>query len=241
MSIDLSPAFFDVQLRFANSITRVSLFSFEEAIFRFTNIYLQFLDRSFDPAHSVWQTYLEGLRLASDQALWTYTFYERRRQSVSSSPYGCFQYTYLANEHTIRLHFTNADASGYGPLGRDRMPARLQELKALFTEIKQRYADAQYVRGVSWLYNLEAYKRLFPPQYTSSMKIIDGEFQYLALWGQFLLRNGLIREPLASSFLSCCGQQCSQTGLLRCFPYSVLQPSCPITVFYEFFEDLSLP
>ena len=240
MSIDLSPAFFDVQLRFANSITRVSHFSFEEAIFRFTNIYLQCLDRSFNPAHPVWQTYLEGLQQASDQALWTYAFYEGHRKPVSLSPYGCFQYTYLADEHTIRLHFTNADTSGCGPLSRDRMPARLQELKALFTEIKQRHAEAQHVRGVSWLYNLEAYKRLFPPQYTDAMKIIDDEFQYLALWGQFLLRDGKVRESLASSFLSCCCQQYSLEGLMHCFPYSVLQPSCSIAAFYEFYEDIFL-
>jgi hypothetical protein len=238
MSIDLSPAFFDVQLRFANAITQLSKFSFEEAIFRFTNIYLQCLGRSFDPAHPVWQAYLEGLWLAPDQALWTYTFYERYRKFFSPSPYGCFMYTYLANEHTIRLHFTSADASGYGSLSRNRMPARLRELKALFTEIKQQHVDAQYVRGVSWLYNLEAYKRLFPLQYTSSVKIIDDEFQYLALWGQFLRRDGQVRETLVSSLLSCCRQQCSLEGLLHCFPYSVLQTSCPISAFYEFYNVL---
>lgn len=239
MSIDLSPAFFDIQLRFARSITQISHFSFEEAVFRFTNIYLRCLDRSFNPAHPVWQTYLEGLLHSSDQALWTYAFYKSHRTPASLSPYGCFQCTYLSGERTIRLHFTNADTSGNGPLSRSRIPARLQELNALFTEIKQRHPEAQQVRGVSWLYNLEAYKRLFPPQYTDAMKIIDGEFQYLALWGQFLQRDGRVREALASSFLSCCCQQSSLEGLMRCFPYSILQPSCSIAAFYEFYECLS--
>jgi hypothetical protein len=234
--INLSPAFFDIQLRFAGSITRVSHFSFEEAIFRFTNIYLQCLGRSFDPVHPDWQIYLNGLRQTSDQALWTYAFYESRKKHIPPSLNGCFQYVYLADKRTIRPHFINTDTSGYGPLSRERMPARLQELKALFTEIRQRHEDTQYVRGVSWLYNLEAYKRLFPAQYTHAMEIMDGEFQYLALWGQFLQRDGQIREPLVSSFLSCCRRKRRLEDLLVCFPYPVLQTSCPIAAFYKFYE-----
>lgn len=241
MSIDLSAGYFDLQLRFAKNIARVSYFSFEEAILNFTNIYLQCLGRSFDTTHPAWQTYLEGLHQVSDQAHWTFAFYENRREMAFLSPFGCFQYAYLAEEHAIRLHFTNTDASSYGPLSQKRMPARLHELKTLFAEIKQRHPDAQMVRGVSWLYNIDAYKRLFPPEYTSTMEIVDGEFQYLALWGQFLQRDGELRSSLAHSFLSCCRQNTTLDDLTRCFPFPVLVPSCPITLFYEFYEGLSLP
>ncbi|GHO87133.1 hypothetical protein KSZ_51390 [Dictyobacter formicarum] len=51
--MDLSPAFFDLQLRFADSIVRVSHLSFEEALLNFTNLYVQFIGRSFNPAHPV--------------------------------------------------------------------------------------------------------------------------------------------------------------------------------------------
>ncbi|BCL83785.1 hypothetical protein ccbrp13_62500 [Ktedonobacteria bacterium brp13] len=239
MSIDLSPAYFDLQLRFADSITQVSQLNFEEAILRFTNIYLQCLGRSFDPTHPAWRVYLEGLNQAPDQAQWTFAFYESRREPISPSPYGCFQYVYQADEQAIHFHFTNADKSGYGPLSQKRRWVRLQELQTMFAQIKQQYPDAQHVRGGSWLYNLEAYKRLFPPQYTSSMEVVDEEFQFLALWGQFLQRDGQIRPSLAHSFLSRCRQQQTLEGLTRCFPYQVLEPFCSIAVFYDFYENLS--
>ncbi len=239
MSIDLSPAYFNLQLRFADSIARVSHFSFEEAILSFTNIYLQCFDRSFDPTHPAWQTYLEGLHQAPDQAQWTFSLYESRREAAFPF-HRCFQYAYLPDEQVIHFHFTNGNVSGYGPLSKERRPARLLELKTMFAEVKQQQPDAKHVQGCSWLYNLDAYKRLFPPQYTSSMEIVDEEFQFLALWGQFLQRNGQIHLPLAHSFLSSCRPQQTLEGLLRCFPYRVLEPSCAIAVFYEFYESLSL-
>lgn len=238
MSIDLSPAYFDLQLRFADAIAQVSQFSFEEAILRFTNIYLQCLGRSFDVTHPAWQGYLEGLHRTANQAQWTFAFYESRRESISPFLYGCFQYVYLADEQVIHFHFTNADRSGHGPLSQERRDVRLQELQTMFARIKQQYPDARHVRGCSWLYNLEAYKRLFPPEYTSTMEVVEEEFQFLALWGQFLRRDGQIRQSLAHSFLASCHQQRTPEGLTHCFPYQVLEPFCPITVFYEFYESL---
>jgi hypothetical protein len=240
MSIDLSPAYFDLQLRFADALAQVSHLSFEEALLRYTNIYLQCIGRAFDPAHPAWQSYLEGLHQAADQAQWTFAFYESRREAPSASPSGCFQSTYLPDTQTIRLHFTNRDGSGYGPLSQARRPARLQELKALFAQVKQQQPEAKLVRGRSWLYNLDAYTRLFPPEYTSEMQSVDGEFQFLALWGQFLQRDGQIRPALTRAFLSACQGQRSLEGLLHCFPYQVLEPSCSVAEFHAFYESLAL-
>ncbi|QBD76735.1 hypothetical protein EPA93_12255 [Ktedonosporobacter rubrisoli] len=240
MSLDLSPAYFDLQLHFAASVAQVSHFSFEEAIFHFTNIYLQCLNRSFEPTHANWQAYLAGLQQAPNPAQYTFAFYEKHRQATSSSPYGCFQYIYLPAEQAIRFHFTPADGSGYGPLSRERRTARLLELKSMFTHIKQQRPEAQRVRGCSWLYNLEAYKRLFPPQYTDSMVSVDEEFQFLSLWGQFLQRDGQVRSALAQKFLAACCRELTLEGLLNCFPYRVLAPTCAISAFYEFYAGLSL-
>lgn len=86
MSMDLSPTFFDLQLRFADSVVRVSHLGFEEALLNFTNLYLQFIGRSFDPDHPVWQAYLEGLRQTPERAMWTYTFYQRSREPYLPPP-----------------------------------------------------------------------------------------------------------------------------------------------------------
>ncbi len=206
MSIELSPGFFDVQLRFAGRVAQVSSYTLEEAILNFTNIYPQCLGRSFDTAHPAWQAYLEGLRQAPDPAVWTHAFYESQREATAAPSGRCFQHTYLPDEHVIRLHFTNRDTSSYGPLSQQRRRARLLELKALFAE--DHSTDIRmpgWSDGRSWLYNLDAYRRLFPPQYAHlAMEIADGEFQFLSLWGQFLQRDGQVRPSLVDPFLSAC-------------------------------------
>ncbi|GHO78146.1 hypothetical protein KSD_59170 [Ktedonobacter sp. SOSP1-85] len=235
--MDLSPTFFELQFLFAESIVRVSHLNFEEALLDFTNLYMQFpIDRSFDPTHPVWQAYLTGLRQAPERAMWTYTFYQHKRELHSPYPYGCFHYSYLPEENTIRYHFANADMSGSGPLSKERMPVRLQELKMMFAKIKKQYGDIPTVRGNSWLYNIDAYRRLFPVQYTQAMKVVDGEFQYMSLWGQFLQRDGRVHRHLADAFLSCLQKSKTIEGLASCFPYQVLSPQSPIALFYEFYE-----
>ncbi|MDQ2716519.1 MAG: hypothetical protein M3Z08_16565 [Chloroflexota bacterium] len=236
MLMDLSPAFFDLQFRFADSIVRVSYLSFEEALLNFTNLYLRFIGPSFDPAHPVWQAYLEGLRQAPERAMWTHAFYQHRREPHSPSPYGCFHYSYLPEENMIRYHFVNVDTSGSGPLSKERMPVRLQELKTMFAEIKKQYGDGPRVRGNSWLYAIEAYRRLFPAQYTRDMQVVEDEFQYMSLWGQFLQRDGRVHGHLVDSFLPCLQRAETLKDLANCFPYQVLSPESPIALFYKFYE-----
>ncbi|GER90060.1 hypothetical protein KDW_42220 [Dictyobacter vulcani] len=231
MSIDLSAAFFDLQLRFADAMVRVSDLSFDEVVLNFTNLYLQFIGRSFDPTHPVWQAYLAGLKQAPERATWTYDFYQRRRDSHAPSPYGCFHYSYLPEEHTIRYHFVNVDTSGAGPLSKERMPVRQQELKMMFAEIKQQYGDAPTVRGNSWLYNIDAYRRLFPARYTRNMKVVKDEFQYMSLWGQFLRHDGRVHGERVDDFLSCLQKADTLEGLVNCFPYHVLSPKGPLPCF----------
>ena len=238
MSMELSPAFFDLQMRFADTAAQMGHMIFEEALLNYTNMYIRLVGYSFDPTHPVWQAYLQGLGQAPQRALWTHAFYQQRREPPVPSSYGCFRYQYHPEEDLIRYHFVNADTSGYGPLSKERMPVRLQELKRMFAQIKQRYGDTPRVRGSSWLYTLDAYKRLFPAEYTRAMKVVEKQFQRMSLWGQFLQRDGRVRESLAVSFLSRLPQQKSLEDLGHCFPYQVLSPEGPIALLYEFYERL---
>ncbi len=74
ISMDLSPAFFDLQIRFADAVAQVGHMSIEETLLNFTNIYIRLIGRSFDPAHPVWQAYLQGLRQVPERALWTHAY-----------------------------------------------------------------------------------------------------------------------------------------------------------------------
>src|SRR4051812_44752439 len=173
----LPQAYFALQLQFAEHVAPLAGLAREDAILEYTTFYLNFeLDRSFDPAHPVWQAYLRGLREASDPAEWTYAYYRTREQPFVAHFYGCFHYSYWADIEAIRLHFINRDPEG--PLGKERMPERFAELRAMFTDIRRAVPEARFVRGGSWLYNVEAYRRLFPPEYPASAVEVEPEYNF---------------------------------------------------------------
>lgn len=231
-----SPAFFNLQLRFAQHVARVREVSFEDALLHSTQIPLLFLRRPFHNDHPLWQEYCEGVRHATDGGIWTYSFCERFWGPSDPSPYGCFRYYYQENEQFIRIHFLNEDTSGAGPLSKARMQKRIQELTTMFTDIKKLYPDVQKVKGRSWLYNIEVYKRLFPLEYGESPKVIDDDMCGLVLWGQFLRRDGQVHEELVRTFLDCCSEKQTMKELMECFPYQVLEPESPISAFYAFYK-----
>ena len=158
--------------------------------------------------------------------------------------YGCFSYAYWAEVKTVRIHFTDRDQSGMGALSSARRAARHAELQALVAAVVRQHPEAEHVRGGSWLYNLAAYRRLFPPAYLASAHVAPTheEFPYLALWGQFLDRHGRVRAEPARRFLDCITHSQDRTALEACFPYQVLRPHCPLPVFQRFYDStLSTP
>ena len=52
------------------------------------------------------------------------------------------------------------------------------------------------VVGASWLYNLEAYRRLFPASYVATARVLPDRFRHMPLWGQFVNRHGADLSPL---------------------------------------------
>ena len=151
--------------------------------------------------------------------------------------FGCFSYVYpWRGTRKLRLHFENRETSEHGTLSKERMATRKAELLAMFQYIQANHSDVETVRGGSWLYNIAAYRRLFPPDYVKTAKPVDYETMFWALWGQFVARNGSIREPAASQFLECLGKQQTVEDCLQCFPYQVLRPECSIEIFYDFYN-----
>lgn len=89
--------------------------------------------------------------------------------------------------------------------------------------------------GGSWLYNIEAYRRLFPPAFLATAAPEEPEPQFIALWGQFLDHRQQVKPDLASQFRAEFSRQTTLSGLLHSFPYPVLRLECPLRVFYEHF------
>jgi hypothetical protein len=232
-------AFFDLQLQFAHRVTLLSGLPPARALLEYTNLYARFgLGRDFDSAHPIWKEYLAGLRDPNDNHEWTYRFYLKRPEALTApgvvATFGCFSYAWL-NGDRIRLHFRNAETDGYSPLAIDRLDRRLADLTALFEHVKRTLPQPLQVAGASWLYNLDAYRRLFPVSYLATARVIGHRFQHMPLWGQFLDRHGEIKEGMTRQLLERLEGQSNLDGLDQCFPLQVLAAEASVTAFYEFY------
>ncbi len=235
--------FFEVQLAFARRVAEVTHQLFEEAVLKYTAMYrILGLDWSADPTNPLWQKYLQALQQDVNKgAESTYQFYYAISDSIphisEQQQWGCFAYDYLSDQHTIKIHFSNQDFTQYGALSHQRMDVRKAELKAMFTAIHEEQPNAETVIGSSWLYNLEAYKRLFPIEYGQSAKAaVRVPYLGRGLWGQFLNHEWQVNEQRAEAFLQRVEvatnmEQCDQS-----FPYQLLLPKAPIGLFYRFYS-----
>ncbi|HUG38585.1 MAG TPA: hypothetical protein VML54_16630 [Candidatus Limnocylindrales bacterium] len=237
-------AFFDLQLRFAHRTADLSGRPIACVLLDYTNFYARFgLGRGFDLAHPIWRKYLAGLQHASDPGEWTYRFYLERQESLEApgvaASHGCFAFAPL-DGNRIRLHFRNAETDGRSPLGIDRRGRRLAELAALFEHVRRTAPEPPRVVGASWLYNVDAYRRLFPPAYLASGRVLADRFRHMPLWGQFLDRRGELRERATREFLERLGRLAAFDTLHDCFPLQVLTVEAPAQAFYEFY-GLDIP
>jgi hypothetical protein len=231
--------FFDLQLRFAETVASFSGLPLAQALLAYTNLYVRLgLGRDFDPAHPGWREYLAGLTSADDRGEWTYRCYVTRPPGRDAptvvATFGCFAYAWLG-EDRIRLHFRNAEPDGRSPLGIERQGQRRADLAALLEHVKRNGPQPRSVVGASWLYNLESYRRLFPLAYLATAHVIHGRFQHMPLWGQFLDRRGELRAPSTRRLLERLGRQTSLETLDDCFPLQVLRLEAPVREFYDFY------
>ena len=241
--IQYAKKFLTLQVKFAQKIAEVSKQALPDVLIDYTILRTLFnLRVSHDISHPLWDAFITGLELSDNLEDWTYDFYLQRMTvnpdtSDKRRFFGCFSYVYpWRNTRKLRLHFENRETSEHGALSKARMTFRKSELAAMFRYIQANHPDVETVRGGSWLYNIPAYLRLFPPDYVKTAKPVGYETTFWALWGQFVGRNGSIREPAASQFLECLSKQQMIEDCLQCFPYQVLSPECSIEIFYDFYN-----
>ena len=135
----------------------------------------------------------------------------------------------------VRIHFRNrANTDAIGPLDAANYPQRRADLGAMFGFIAERWPDTRAIEGASWLYNLEAYRRLFPPAYANSRtpRIGPRPTHGLSTWGQFLDYRGALKANVAAPFIDNL-QQLDPAEPWRVFPYNVLATHAPFAAFRE--------
>ncbi len=149
--------------------------------------------------------------------------------------FGCFNFDYQPEKKQIQIHFSNNDKGETGPLSKERMPERIKELTAMFKFIKDKHPQAEVVRGHSWLYSIDAYKRLFPLEYVAS-GVIKQTFLNTSMWGQFVDKSGNLKNHLAQQFEKCIKTKNTMEELANCFPHQQPKVSANVQIFYDFYH-----
>ena len=231
--------FIELQLHFANAVARITGRETADCLLDYTHLYfLLHCAGRFDPSNPTWLQFLSGYRTAKDQLAWTYSFYCVQAQHVPPEPtdnsFGCFSYA-IRDSGDVRLHFQNVETVGVRPLSQNRKDVRSAELRALFSDVRSKAKETANVIGGSWLYNIEAYRRLFPPAYLGTAQKVIDEYQFIAQWGQFIDSQGKLRNEWALPFRKAVEQATSLDELDRSFPYQVIRLCAPLKVFYEWY------
>lgn len=229
--------FLDIQLRFASAVSRVTECDIKKAMLDYTHLYfLLRCEGRFEPMDPTWRRFLQGFQTAPDRLAWAYSLYYDRNSNVAENKkenqFGCFSYK-LWDTGDVRLHFRNREAEGVRPLAASRKHIRESELRALIDDLRPKVSESAKMIGGSWLYNIEAYRRLFPKSYLDTARELRDEHQFIAQWGQFVDSQGKLQVKLAEQFLRGIETATSLDELDASFPYPVMRLEAPLKVFYE--------
>ena len=230
--------FFELTYRFARRVHSVMGLPLDQALLRYTHLYLVFgLGRSFDPTTPVWVEFTAGLETASNPVDWIAATYTRLAGGLPPRKpdlyFGCFYYAVWAGGR-VRLHFWNPDPTT-SPLQRKWITARMADLRGLFAHLRNYVPEASSVVGGSWLYNIDAYRRLFPAEFLATAQAEEPEAQFMALWGQVLDHRGQIKPETAAVFVERFERAASLEQILRSFPYPLLRLEAPLEIFFPFY------
>lgn len=238
----LSVDYVDLQLRFAERVTEVAGLPLAESLLRYTNLHRRMGLGVPGPAQpaDVWRRMTDGIEaLARPNRI-------DRIHSIASAlgdgaavllpgriPFGCFACEPPNAEGMVRIHFGNRSHNGdTGPLHSSRMGERRDELRAMFAWLARAHPEARRVDGGSWLYNLEAYRRLFPPEFAASRDPRNGPpyLHGMSSWGQFIDFRANIRREVRDAFLEAL-PALDMKSPHRVFPYQVLFTTAPFGAF----------
>ena len=238
-------SYFELQLTFAEAMARREGRALVEAVGLYTN-----LMRRFGLAHldettraTEWSRFCEplgSLGSAVARSNWARDFYLAMPEEPAppgQPVFGCFRLELRDADTVVRLHFNNADsADDIGPLAGSKIEARRDELRAMFAFVRGTHRTARTVLGGSWLYNLEAYRRLFPEVYGQSRHPPEGHVRLngTSSWGQFVNHREFVKDDLRRILLERL-ETLDLEAPWRAFPFPALNVQAPVETFYEFY------
>jgi hypothetical protein len=237
--------YFDLQLRFAEAVAAVRTMPLAEAVGLYTNFHRRFgLGRvAGAPSGPEWRAYggrLEACATHASRLAWTREYFLQcadEHEPDTGRRFGCFSYDPPDGQGVVRIHFVNRDRDATGPLSRARIERRRGELVRMVHDMALRCPDARVIRGTSWLYHLEAYRRLFPPEYSASRKLVAGAGRYQgnSNWGQFLDHEGRVKADRRAQFLAALPALDTER-LWAVFPLPAQRTEAPLECFLAFYR-----
>jgi hypothetical protein len=175
--------YFEIQLRFAARMAELTGMSLGEAAYRHTNLSRRFgqgIPILTAPTEA-WLEFVERLettgsvaeQVALSQAMFR-AVVDEKLPLAGQDGFGCFAFE-APKDGVVKIHFNNRDTDDDGgPLASVKIGRRRAELAAMTRRIAEKHPDATAIAGRSWLYNLEAYRRLFPPAYAATREVAPG-------------------------------------------------------------------
>jgi hypothetical protein len=237
--------YFEAQLRLARRLAELTGARLSETAFRVTNFHRRLgMGVPGETPSAAWRDYAARLEttagLAAQVTLTQETFLTASEEFLpppGQTAFGCFAHSPLGEDGMIRIHFYNLDTDeAGGPLAAGKVARRKAELATMVAHIRAAHPQALGIRGTSWLYNLEAYRRLFPPAYGASRKATDGPLglQGSSSWGQLIDSREAIRPRVRDAFSTNLGTL-DPRAPWRVFPLPALTAEAPIAAFATFY------
>lgn len=235
--------FFELQLRFAEIYAARTSRSLSDVCLRFTNLHwrLGFGTANDGVSSPYWMAYADALDrcdTTADRLQCTIaSALESADQRRDEGRFGCFRFDAPTADGVVRIHFGNRDTSdGQGPLAASKVERRLSELREMFGAIRSRYPNARQVGGSSWLYNISAYRRLFPAEYCASASEPEhARLNGTSSWGQVLNHKEGVKPDISRALLENI-RSIDVAAPWRAFPLRVLRAEAPIERFYCFYR-----
>lgn len=239
---EISPGYVDVQLQFAARMAELSGEPLAGAVLHYTNFHrrLGFGKPGDAPAPPAWNELVADIATLSHRKR-----VDRMTGALAAAGdgaavllpgrigFGCFACEPPDAQGMVRIHFGNREHGlDIGPLHHTRIAARRAELAAMFGFLAREHPGATHVNGGSWLYNVEAYRRLFPADYGASRVAVVGPrpMHGLSTWGQFLDFRRRAKVDVVARFVrELDGLDVKQPWLS--FPYQVLATTAPLASF----------
>ncbi|MBJ7412524.1 MAG: hypothetical protein JHD15_19500 [Phenylobacterium sp.] len=235
--------YFDAQLRLAGRMAELTGTPLSDAVLQFTNLHRR-LGFGVNVLGEVpapgWLDYARTLEAAPDDpARLTVTLAAFVRGADEVLPlqgqrqFGCFACEAPTEDGAVRLHFNNQDTDeDGGPLATAKIARRRAELAALVGHVRAAHPEARCIRGKSWLYNLDAYRRLFPADYGASRTVAEGPLRLngTSSWGQLIDAHERIRPEMRDALVASL-EALDPAAPWLAFPLRVLATEAPVDSF----------